>query len=303
MAILNKYAHRYLNEEFGLHFTTLLNFYEAVSPSPLGTTFLTPVYEVAPVNTVTGTSASERLLGSELADSINGMEGSDRINGYEGSDTIRGGEGHDIIDGWSGNDMLFGDAGNDVIFGDAGDDLLSGGSGDDLLMGHGGNDQLFGGAGDDTLVGGAGNDFLRGNSGADTIFGGDGNDLIMFDAADKRIDGGDGVDFLFGRLDFADTIDFSTMDIRKMEGVSMEDSINGNDSVTLVATDFLQSVDNVMRVYGDSGDQVFLDALFSRGSDIVTDDVTMARYSATVADTNVALWVEHGLIFNGEVIV
>ncbi len=125
---------------------------------------------------LTGTVASETILGSNLADSIDagagndivyGRGGDDIINGRNGDDTLYGDEGNDKISGGNGNDSLYGGSGNDNLSGGEGNDILAGGTGDDLLFGDAANDQLYGNDGNDWLTGGAGNDLLKGGAGAD----------------------------------------------------------------------------------------------------------------------------------------
>ncbi|HRQ45502.1 MAG TPA: calcium-binding protein [Rhodocyclaceae bacterium] len=93
------------------------------------------------------------------------------ISGTQASEMLLGSAGDDVLNGDSGNDTLYGGAGNDVIHGGGGNDTLYGGEGNDTLYGGNGNDVLDGGAGNDILNGGTGNDIYR--------FGrGDGHDTI-----------------------------------------------------------------------------------------------------------------------------
>jgi Putative Ig domain/RTX calcium-binding nonapeptide repeat (4 copies) len=125
----------------------------------------------APILPISGTDASETLVGT-----VNG----DRLFGLDGHDTLFGGLGDDEIWAGAGNDILHGQEGNDQLYGEAGNDQLYGGDGDDLLLGGDGDDQLFGGNGSDRLIGGTGNDVLSGGTGADifVLAAGAGTDII-----------------------------------------------------------------------------------------------------------------------------
>jgi Ca2+-binding RTX toxin-like protein len=154
-----------------------------------------------PGQTITGTSASDNLIGSA---------GNDTLNGLGGGDSIRGGAGDDLINGGDGDDSLHGELGSDVVFGGAGNDTLDDDDGGaDILRGEGGNDHLIirrqsnmlseavsmeGGDGDDTFTlqaynastilmdGGAGADLfnLISTGGGTTITTGSGIDTISF---------------------------------------------------------------------------------------------------------------------------
>ena len=97
------------------------------------------------------------------------LYGDDTVTGSGASDLILGNEGEDILRGFAGNDSVFGGKGRDLLYGDEGNDCLSGGldadfliadADDDILFGGRGNDVLDGGDGNNTLVGGLGRDFL-----------------------------------------------------------------------------------------------------------------------------------------------
>ena len=110
--------------------------------------------------TITGTSASNNLKGTNGDDVIAGLGGNDAIQGGSGLDTICGGTGSDTLRGDNGNDALFGGAGNDTLRGDNGNDALFGGAGADVLRGDAGNDGLVGGTGTP--------DSCQGDTGTDT---------------------------------------------------------------------------------------------------------------------------------------
>ena len=119
--------------------------------------------------TVTGTDASDYLVGTADGDLVNGGLGNDTIRGLGGNDTLNGAEGADDIDGGDGNDWLIGSGGNDILQGGMNADTLEGGAGNDVLRGGKGFDSIVGGDGDDTLYSGLGQDTLTGGSGADVF--------------------------------------------------------------------------------------------------------------------------------------
>jgi hypothetical protein len=119
--------------------------------------------------TITGTDASDYLVGSADGDLVNGGLGNDTIRGLGGNDTLNGAEGADDIDGGDGNDWLIGSGGNDILQGGMNSDTLEGGAGNDVLRGGKGFDSIVGGDGDDTLYSGLGQDTLTGGSGADVF--------------------------------------------------------------------------------------------------------------------------------------
>lgn len=57
---------------------------------------------------ISGTNATETLIGTAIADILRGQGGSDRISGLEGGDTISGGDDADFLSGGDGNDLIYG---------------------------------------------------------------------------------------------------------------------------------------------------------------------------------------------------
>ncbi|MEM9244671.1 MAG: Calx-beta domain-containing protein, partial [Cyanobacteria bacterium P01_F01_bin.153] len=217
-------------------------------------------------DTLTGSDASEAILGFAGEDTLTGKSGSDFLFGWTGNDLIDGGGGDDFARGGGGDDTLYGDRGgrdatglgsdtldggdgNDVIFGDA--EILTETGGDDLLIGGNGNDRLFGQKGDDTLTGNNGADTLNGGVGNDVIFGGDGNDLIDGDIGNDILIGNDGAD-TFRVGEGSDTIqDFiaGTDVIDLPDGVSFSDLIitTTGTGTQFTATGFLSvTLDNFL---------------------------------------------------------
>jgi len=78
-----------------------------------------------------------------VVDSGSGGSGNDLVLGTGNADTLTGGDGDDCIVGGSGNDSLAGGNGNDVLVGGDGDDDLSGDAG--------AGDECYGQAGTDTF--------------------------------------------------------------------------------------------------------------------------------------------------------
>jgi Ca2+-binding RTX toxin-like protein len=144
--------------------------------------------------------------------------------------------------------------------------------------GTAGDDTLAGSIADETFVGGLGNDLMTGAGGADAFQGGAGDDAIhAADRAFVRADGGSGNDVL--HLDFGGLIDFgdidnnaATADHTKIRNIEALDTDNGvANQISLRLTDVLEidarnsdvggvaSLDNVLKVDGDSGDTLSLD--------------------------------------------
>lgn len=93
---------------------------------------------------VTGTPASDVIIGSTGADSIWGDDGDDVICGGPGRDNLNGGGGNDWVHGHGGHDSLVGTAGFDILLGGSGGDRLWGGDGPDFMCGGSGTDSYHG---------------------------------------------------------------------------------------------------------------------------------------------------------------
>ncbi len=83
-------------------------------------------------------------------------------------DTITGTSADDRLDGTTGDDLIRGCGGNDVLYGDGYAPGIPG-NGQAPARHIGGDDTLWGGGGDDRLSGGHGADALVGGSGADVF--------------------------------------------------------------------------------------------------------------------------------------
>ena len=161
---------------------------------------------IAGVESVTGGSGNDTLIGNGAANALNGGAGNDSLTGT-GNDALVGGTGNDTYFAVLGDTITeAAGAGLDIVntssasftlsaqvenltftgvggftgTGNAQDNVITGGGGADVLSGGGGNDQLLGGASGDTLSGGLGNDTLTGGAGNDTMNGDAGTDTFVF---------------------------------------------------------------------------------------------------------------------------
>lgn len=77
--------------------------------------------------TLTGTAASELLIGTGAGQTINGGGGDDCIVGGGGNDTLTGGTGMVVVLGGPGNDTINGGpaGGNDTCYGGSGTDTFT----------------------------------------------------------------------------------------------------------------------------------------------------------------------------------
>lgn len=201
-------------------------------------------------DTLRGGSGNDELRGEDGSDSLDGGAGADRVvqevdadqvlaNATltgQGSDSLTSIEAATLIGGAAANvlDAAGFTTGSLVLDGRDGDDVLLGGAPADTLLGGGGNDTLEGGAGDDSIAGGAGDDTYR-------FVDGDATDLGD-DVVDESSDEEGGIDL----LDFADFGTAITIDL----GAGSQQTVHGNLSLTLLASDALENV--VGSAYGDS---------------------------------------------------
>jgi hypothetical protein len=176
--------------------------------------------------------------------------------------------------------------------------------------GTGGDDTLAGTSADERFVAGLGNDVINGAGGADVFQGGAGDDAIhAADRAFVRADGGNGDDVL--HLDFDGPIDLgdidsntATADHTKIRNVETIDTDNGvSNQIALRLTDVLEidahnsdlggvaSLDNVLKLDGDSGDSLSLDPADGWSA---PDTATLAGY-AIYAAGNVKIAVDQDI--------
>ncbi len=176
---------------------------------------------------ITGSAASETLIGNQNTNIFIGGGGQDVLKGLDGLDNLEcsggkvfGGAANDrltvnpgcaVVSGGPGSDTasyLFASAGVTVTldgvrndgsvkpFANVRADVedIAGSSFRDTFVGSGKPNLLQGGSGRDDLSGGSGNDRLEGGNGDDTLNGGPDNDRLLGGAGDDTLDGGDGID-------------------------------------------------------------------------------------------------------------
>ena len=174
-----------------------------------------------------GTNGVDNLFGGSSGDDIDAGDGDDTVLGFDGDDSLDGGSGNDSIDGGTGDDVITGGSGADTIDGGSGADSIEGSSGDDFIEGGSGNDIIDGGGDNDVILGGEGDDTLTDGYGDDTLTGGEGADTFILD-----LDVGDS-DLV---TDFKpeDTLRIDNPGDKDIDGVTVEQSDNGNDVVVTV---------------------------------------------------------------------
>ncbi len=161
-------------------------------------------------NTITGSSATDRLEGALGADILYGGGGNDRLWGTY--DTASDGA-VDLMYGGTGDDRYFVFEANDTVIEFSGegaaDEVIAGidytltanveilsflGSGGFIGVGNGLNNTINGAGDGDTLSGLGGNDTIDGSDGGDTLFGGEGNDVLDGNTGIDAMTGGNGDD-------------------------------------------------------------------------------------------------------------
>lgn len=242
-------------------------------------------------NYVTGTTASDFLMGHDGPDFISGLGGDDEIVLGAGNDRAYGGEGNDDIRPGAGNDIIYGEGGaNSVSYADA-----AGGIWVDFnlrtVMETEGGRSLLAPAGAEfvstdfifdiwAVEGSAFDDRLYGSAAAEGFAPGAGNDIVY---------GGGGADFLayFNALGGV-WIDAQSRYV--MEAAAGSDFRDGTAGVTVASNDIFIGFDNFMgsgfddRFYGSDRDEVFAAA---GGDDVVYggggfDAITYDRASGAV---------------------
>jgi Ca2+-binding RTX toxin-like protein len=246
---------------------------------------VTVTVEAASGCDITGTDASEELVGTAGPDLICALGGNDTIDGLGGNDTIYGGSGNDVIEGGAGNDLLHGEDGHDRLVGGIGNDFLDGGPNPFVVLPDGWRDPTTGdragygespngvtvnlatgtasGWGTDTLVGienvfgSAFNDVLTGNDAPNVLWGDSGSDVISGSAGMDRIYGGDDA----GGADSGDSISGGTA-ADWIDAGSGADSVTGNQGDDVIfggqGNDDLQGNDGNDEILGGlGGDLIF----------------------------------------------
>ncbi|VVH60837.1 RTX toxins and related Ca2+-binding proteins, partial [uncultured Gammaproteobacteria bacterium] len=161
------------------------------------------------------------------------------------------------------------------------------------------------------FVAGAGNDTLIGNGGMDVFNAGVGNDDIVINASNitaleqvgvgnrARVDGGGGIDTL--KLQGAGlTLDLTKISDRRIQDIEVIDITgSGNNTLKLNLDDVLHasSSTNVLKVLGNSGDEVIAIGFNDLTTEKTVNGVTYAIYAHSDANTtaNAELWVQKGI--------
>ncbi|VVH55782.1 hypothetical protein formerly called flagellar hook-length control protein FliK, partial [uncultured Gammaproteobacteria bacterium] len=171
------------------------------------------------------------------------------------------------------------------------------------------------------FVAGAGNDTLIGNGGMDVFNAGVGNDDIVINASNitaleqagvgnrARVDGGGGIDTL--KLQGAGlTLDLTKISDRRIQDIEVIDITgSGNNTLKLNLDDVLHasSSTNVLKVLGNSGDEVIATGFNDSATKKTVDGITYSVY--THRDANAELWMQkdvmlkeyqRGFVINGE---
>ena len=127
-------------------------------------------------STVTGSSYSDLVIGSDSNTTVNSGAGNDfvesdlRPNGVVGgADRVISGPGNDVVYSGFGADTIDAGTGNDTVFAGPGNDQVLGGDGLDSIDGGIGSDSINGGASSDAIAGGLGADNITGGLAADRI--------------------------------------------------------------------------------------------------------------------------------------
>jgi Ca2+-binding RTX toxin-like protein len=192
-----------------------------------GTTTTVETDTLRGIENVTGSNASEFIVGNELDNVLNGRGGNNEFVGEGGNDTLIGGSGDDFYvfdDSYVfavprttniGNDTISDSGGNDTIFLGANTLAASRQVGNDLLLtlrtgtvqvldqfGTHHVETLFDGNNFLTLAagmtGGNGSGIISGTDGNDVMDGRGGDDWLYGNGGNDRLIGGTGNDHLFG---------------------------------------------------------------------------------------------------------
>jgi Ca2+-binding RTX toxin-like protein len=183
------------------------------------------------IQNVTGSNASEGILGNELDNTLSGRGGNDDLIGGAGNDTLLGGADGDVYDftvaangaNNVGNDKISDDSGADAIVLDVHTHFSSARANNDLVLtltsdatgtGAVGTIQVLDHFGTHpieflivgnsvlslatSMTGGNGNGIISGTERNDVMDGGGGDDLLFGNAGNDRMQGGTGNDRLFG---------------------------------------------------------------------------------------------------------
>jgi Ca2+-binding RTX toxin-like protein len=143
-------------------------------------------------DTITGSTAADRLFGHDGNDVIDGRAGDDYIDGGRGADVMRGGPGDDtyVVDDPGDQVIELAGEGLDSVLSsllsytlplDVENLTLAKAAGAATGIGNDLDNVLVGNQSANTLEGGAGDDLLDGGKGADLMIGGLGDDIYIVD--------------------------------------------------------------------------------------------------------------------------
>lgn len=255
---------------------------------------------------ITGTSANNRLIGNSGVNTLIGANGNDYLDGGAGDDVMKGGAGNDIYvvdtladiidEGGSGdsadeirssnlsidlNDYAGAGLENATLTGSVDLDIV-GDNGANILIGNSGANKIAGGAGADKMDGGAGADILV-SLGVDTLIGGAGNDTFVLQDLDfASILGGADTDTVMvsGANIALDLRNTSSLSVAEIEIIDLTGT--GDNAAFFSADSFskLTPSNDTIRVMGDSGDAVWLDAAFTSAGSEIVDGRTYDLYTS-----------------------
>ncbi|MDA7424685.1 M10 family metallopeptidase C-terminal domain-containing protein [Thalassococcus lentus] len=173
---------------------------------------------------ITGSAATETLIGGDGDDTIQSMGGLDSINGGAGNDELYASEfALTYVEGGAGDDTLIGGFGNDTLDGGGGADVIDGGDGYDIAsyasadrsvrvdlqnpaisFNDAAGDMFISieefqtGDGIDQLRGDAGDNIFRTGGVSDRLYGRAGDDMLFGEAGADAFYGGLGADIMTG---------------------------------------------------------------------------------------------------------
>lgn len=285
-----------------------------------------------------------------FADSLTGTTAGNRLEGLGGNDTLDGLAGADTLLGGDGDDTYLVDQANDVVA-----EVASGGTADlvrsvslsytlsvnveqlallgsadasgtgnasgNLITGNTGHNLLDGGDGNDVLRGGDGNDTLIGGTGADSLFGGNGNDTYHVGAGDAVSDtgtSGSTADLVRSTVSWTLGANLENLRLEGTAGISGTGNALANLMTGNAGANRLDGMDGADRLLGGDGDDTLLghtgadsdrleggagnDAYYvDLGTDLVVETSmggTLDRVFSTATSYTLSAWVEN-LVLGG----
>ncbi len=154
---------------------------------------------------LTGSLFDDMLTGSSASNILIGLDGDDLLNGGGGTDTLVGGSGNDLLNGGSNADTMIGGTGDDAYVVDARGDVVTeelgggtdtvqssiayalGANVENLILTGTANINGSGNELDNVITGNTGNNLLAGLGGADLLDGGLGADRATYTASSAAV--------------------------------------------------------------------------------------------------------------------